>query len=506
MKNIVVNVSSQLFSIVIRFVCTTVFIQTLGVSYLGVNSLFSNILTLFSLAELGVGSAITFSMYQPLARNDRKKIGALMNLYRKAYHTIGFIVAAAGFSIAPFYRVFIKGDANIPNLTIIYFLYLFNSVITYFLSYKQTIITADQKNYVCVLYQNAFCIVQNILQIFVLYLTKNFILYLCIQILFSFLTNFSLSKKADKMYPYLKKYKDEKLNSSDRKKIIQNIQAMFMHKIGGVIVNGTDAILISSFAGLVSAGIYYFYNLIILTLNGVIQQIFNGITASIGNLGASEEDTRRPYHIYLSINFAGFWIFSFSAISLFCLFTPFIRLWTGKNQVFTVLTEFFIALNFYATGMRQATLQFKNAYGLFWYDRYKAIAEAVINLVVSIILVQYIGIAGVFLGTFISTVTTDLWVEPLVLFKHGFHRSAAPYFGRYLFYTVLTFAVGFLTWYSCYLVGGYSLRSFVLKCVICGILPNLIYYIIFCKTKEFQYLKGFLKIPKMKIKKKIGVN
>lgn len=494
-KNLVVNVGCQLVNILLGFLCRTVFIRALGNSYLSISAYFSNVLSILSVAELGFGTAIIFSMYQPLAQNDRKKIGALMGLYKRAYRVIGLVVAAAGLAFAPFYRFFMKESPDIPYLTLIYFLYLFNSVLTYFFSYKQSIIMADQKNYICTLYQYGFSITQNVIQIVILFRTHNFILYLCTQIIFSFLTNFFLARKADRMYPYLKHYETQKLGKTEKDGIFKNIKAMFMHRIGGAVVNGTDALLISSFVNVASTGIYSNYFMITNTLNGLTSQIFGAITASVGNLGA-EEENRKSYKIYLAINFAGFWIFSFCAISLFCLLNPFIRFWLRKDDMtFPILVVFLIVLNFYVTGMRQATLTFRNAFGLFWYDRYKAIAEAAINLIASIILVQQIGIAGVFLGTLISTITTDFWVEPLVLFRHGFHRSPAPYFIRYAGYTVLTFAAGALTWNCCSLVAGSALVSFAVKCVICLVLPNLLFFLIFHRTKEFQYIMGMIKLP-----------
>ncbi len=497
-KNIIVNIGSQLLNIVLGFVCRTVFIRTLGEAYLGVSGLFSNILTLLSLTELGVGTAIAFSMYKPLAENDHKKIGALMGLYKRAYRVIGLVVAAVGLAFTPFYPYFIKNPPDIPNLTIIYLLYIFNTVITYFFSYKQSIINADQKNYICTLYQYGFSIVQNVAQIAILFITRNFILYLCIQIVFSFLTNFLLARKAQKMYPYLNKYDKEKLGKDDKASIIKNIKAMFMHRIGSAVVNGTDTLVMSSLVGIISVGIYSNYFLMTNTLRNLTSQIFAGITASVGNLGALE-DKKKSYQIYLSINFAGFWIFSFCSICLFCLFNPFITIWTGrKDLLFSVPVVFLIVLNFYATGMRQATLTFKDAFGLFWYDRYKAVIEAVINLITSIILTQRYGVAGVFIGTLISTITIDFWVEPLVLFKHGFHSPVKPFFIRYAYYAVLTAAVGFLTWYACSFVPGSGFSAFAVKCVICLIVPNVLYLAIFWSTKEFQYLKSFVKLQKLR--------
>ncbi len=493
-KNVVVNISCQLLSILLSFICRTVFIQTLGEAYLGVSGLFSNILSLLSLAELGIGTAITFSMYKPLAEDDHKKTGALMGLYRTAYHVIGLIVAAAGLVFAPFYKFFISDPSQIPNLTLIYFLYLFNSVVTYFFSYKQDIITADQKGYICTLYQYGFCIVQNIIQIFILYRTKNFIVYFCAQILFGFLTNFFLAQKADKMYPYLKKYEKTALKKEDRSAIFKNIRAMFLHRIGGAVVNGTDNILISKFFGLADVGIYSNYFLITNTLNGLIAQIFNGITASVGNLGAAENDGK-SYEVYLSVNFAGSWIFGYCAICLFCLINPFIRLWTNKDLLFSFPVVTFIIINFYVTGMRQATLTFKNSFGLFWYDRYKALVEAAVNLIASVILLKTMGVAGVFLGTLVSTMTIDFWVDPLVLFRYGFHRSAVPYFIRYFSSALITIAAGGATWFSCSFTAPYSPMGFIQKCVICLIVPNAFFLLVFGRTKEFRYLKQYVKIP-----------
>lgn len=493
-RNVVVNLTSQILCIVMSFVCRTVFIQTLGDNYLGVDGLFGNILSLLALAELGIGSTIIFHMYQPLAQKDHKKLGALMAVFKKTYRTIGLIIGLVGLALTPCYHFFIDPSIKIQNLTLIYLLYIFNSVVTYFYSYQQTIITADQKGYIVSLYRYGFCIVQNILQIIVLIKTRNFILYFCLQIVFSFFTNYFLARKAGKMYPFLKRYRHEKLSSEDRAGIVKNVKAMFMHRFGAVIVNGTDSLVISALFGVVSVGYYSNYNMIISKLTDFTSQIFTGITASVGNLGAVEGG-KKSYRIYLVANFAGFWIFSFCSICLFCLLNPFIEAWVGSTYVLPTQVMLFIVLNFYATGMRQATQTFRDSFGLFWYDRYNAVAEAVINLVCSILLARAIGIAGVFLGTLISTLTTDLWVEPLVLFRHGFHRSPAPYFLRYFIYAVLTFAAGSLTWYCCSLVPGDGLLQLAAKLFICLIVPNVLYLLIFFRTKEFRYLKDAVKLP-----------
>lgn len=488
------NLVCQFISILMSFLCRTVFIQTLGEKYLGIDGLFGNILSLLAIAELGIGQTIIYHLYEPLAHGDEKKLGALMTLFKKAYRVIGLIIGTVGLLFTPFYHYFVDSSVQIPNLTLIYLLYVFNSVVTYFYSSQQCIITADQKGYICSIYRYGFCIVQNILQILVLFQTKNFILYFCLQIVFSFCTNYFLARRAGKMYPFVKRYRHEKLSPRVKAEIKKNVKAMFMHRFGGVVVNGTDNLVISALFGVSAVGFYNNYNMIIMKLNDFTTQIFNGITASVGNLGAVESE-RKSYRIFLVTNFAGFWIFSFCSICLFCLFNPFIQLWVGAKMLLPMNVVFFIVLNFFATGMRQATLTFKNSFGLFWYDRYKAVAEALVNLCISIVLAKTIGMQGVFIGTLISTLTTDLWVEPLVLFRHGFHCSVKPYFLRYAAYTLLTFAVGCATWRCCALVTVGGLVGFLIRCVICLILPNAAYLLIFFRSREFQYLKSAVKLP-----------
>lgn len=483
------------------FLCRTVFIRTLGETYLGIDGLFGNILSLLAIAELGIGQTIIYHLYDPLAHNDRKKLGALMTLFKKTYRLIGLTIGAVGLLLTPFYHYFVDSSVNIPNLTLIYLLYVFNSVITYFYSSQQCIITADQKGYICTLYRYGFCIVQNIAQIVILLKTRNFILYFCLQIVFSFLTNYFLARKAGKMYPFVRRYQHEKLPAADKAELVRNVKAMFMHRFGGVVVNGTDNLVISALFGVGSVGFYSNYYMIVSKLNDITSQIFSGITASVGNLGAVEGE-RKSYRIFLVTNFVGFWIFSFCSICLFCLFNPFIRLWVGEKMLLPLNVVFFIVLNFYATGMRQATLTFRNSFGLFWYDRYNAVAEALVNLCVSIALAKTMGLAGVFVGTLVSTLTTDLWVEPLVLFRHGFHRSVKPYFLRYAVYTVLTFAVGYATWRCCELVAAGGIGGFLLRCAICAVLPNAAYLLVFYRSKEFQYLKNAVKLPAFRAKRR----
>ncbi|MBU3191207.1 oligosaccharide flippase family protein [Clostridium bowmanii] len=490
-KNTAYGLIGQLFSTVLGFVSRTLFIYILGANYLGVNGLFGNILSMLSLAELGVGSAITYSMYKPLAEKNKRKIKAIMGLYATAYRIIGCVVAILGLILLPFLNYLIKDKPNIPNLKIIYLLFLTNSVITYFFAYKSALIMADQKNYINTINQVRYTFVQNIIQMIVLLVTKNYLLYLGVQVIFSFLLNFSISRKADKMYPYLKHHKREYIDKETKRDIFKNTGAMMSHKVGGVIVSSTDNILISGFVGVYWVGLYSNYVMIIGMLNGILGQVFTALTASIGNLNAIESN-EKSHEVFNILFFMNFWLYGFCSIALLVLFNPFIKMWIGYKYIMDDYVVIMIVLNFFVMGMRQTLLMYNTTLGLFWNYRFKPWFEALINLVISIILLKKFGIAGVFLGTLISTMTTSFWVEPYVLYKRGFQKPLRTFFIKYMCYTLVTLGAALITLLACSMFTTYTILSVAGRGVFCLIIPNVIFAGIYFKTKEFKHLQGIV--------------
>ena len=230
--------------------------RTLGSEYLGLIGLFTNILSILSLAELGVGSAIVYSMYKPLAEKDEYKLKGLMNLYKSAYTNIGIFVLLFGSLLTPFLDLFINENSKIQHLYLIYLMYVFNSGISYFYSYKRSLLIADQKKYIESLYHNSFYLLRNFLQIIILFMFKNFILYLGIQIILTLIENIILSKRVDYLYPIFKGKDNTQLEKKEKQTIFNNVKAMIYHKLGSVIVMGTDNLLISMFVGLIEVGLY----------------------------------------------------------------------------------------------------------------------------------------------------------------------------------------------------------------------------------------------------------
>lgn len=485
LKNISTALGGQLLNIVLNFVCRTIFIYTLGKSYLGVSGLFSNILTIMSLAELGIGDAIIYKLYKPVAEKNYAEARKYIAFYRKAYWIIGTVIFCIGLILIPFLGYLIKGGEGLEHIRLIYFLYLFNTASTYFFAYKKTIIIADQKGYIDTINRYAFLVLQNVVQIAVLLIWKNFILYLLVQIVVNFIANVNISIKSTKMYPSLKG-NAEPLSREESKSIFKQTSALVLHKIGGVCVSGTDNLLISSFVGIATVGIYSNYVTILGIPQALLAYVFAPLTASVGNLihTASKEHIHSTFNRMFLVNF---WLYGFCAICLFVLANDFIgAVWLDQSFLLTIPNLFFIVLNFYLTGMRQTVSAFKSTSGLFWNDRFRPIAEAGVNLITSLVLLHYFGLIGVIIGTTVSAVTTTIWVEAKVVYKHVLNQSVLRFFARYFIYFLIVIAVGVLTYFTTDWLKVDGILTFILKTIICAVVINVSFVVLFFKTAEFK--------------------
>lgn len=478
------------FQLLNRFV----FVRTLSAEYLGVSGLFTNILSILSLAELGVGSAMTFSLYVPLVQQDTERIKSLMRLYRNTYRVIGCVVLSAGLAMLPVYPFFISGKPDIDNLNVIYVLYVLNSSVTYFYSYKRSLIIADQRKYIESLVYYSRHAVMNVLQVIILFLTHNFIIYLVCQFVCQFLENFIISKIADKMYPYIKNKEINPIEHDDIQMIKRNVGALVFHKIGGMVVSGTSSILISKFISLAVAGVYSNYILITNALNSIVSQAFTAITGSVGNLEASEQPSK-ILSVFYKIYYFNFFIIGFCTICLLCLFQPFISLWVGSGYLLDNLTMVLFVINFYVNGMRRAVLTFRDASASYYYDRYKPLIEAILNLTLSIILIKLYGLVGLLFATTISTLFTSTWIEPFVLYRHVFFEKFRDFIKRFVLYALIIVFNAFvavnlfnLVTSQLMMVMDNELLFFIVQLTIAVIISAILMTITTCWTKEFKEL------------------
>lgn len=487
-KNSMVSLGIQAATVLLSFISRTVLIRTMGETYLGINGLFGNILNMLSLAELGVGSTITYFMYQPMVEQDEEKLRILMAVYAKVYHFIGIAIMAAGCCIAPFLGFFMKDVPDIPHLTLIFLLYVANMAASYLWAYKSSIIHVAQKNYIVNTIRFAFVVVQNLIQILILLLIKNYIAYYACAILFTVFGNLAVAVRADQMFPFLKKPAKGHLTGEEKKQIIKDISAMFSHNIGSFVVTSTDNMIIAKFIGVIEVGLYSNYTMILTAIQTFLNLLFESLTASVGNLMHSAEK-EQCHQVFKNVFFATCWLVGFCSVCLYVLYNPFITLWLGEKYVFDSYIVFFVVFNFYLLFVRRPVNMFKQTVGLFRNDRHKPIIESVCNLVLSMVLVKYLGICGVFVGTTVSMILVCVWLEPYILYKHFFEKSVMEYFRSLLEYMAVTVLSVVIIQGISAIFKKVTIVSFLVQMLFCMIVPNLLFGFIFRKTSEMEYMK-----------------
>lgn len=505
-RNIYISILTQIVIVFLGFLSRKVFLDNLGSEYLGINGLLTNILSMLSLVEGGIGTSIVYNLYKPLAENDIEKTTALVQLYKKLYGILAIVIFILSIIMYMFLGSFIKGGTTVPFVGVVYFIFVIKNIVSYFNAHKWSLINADQKGYVIAKYNLIFNIITTIAKIIVLQLTQNYILFLLIELAIFVIQNIYNGKIVNERYPYIMTKEKYKVNKEIRENLITNVKAIFLHNIGTYCVFGTDNLLISSFIGLTTVGLYSNYTMITTQLASLLTPILNGIGASVGNLIATESKEKN-YQIFNVTYLINFWIYSFSVIFLFNLLEPFIIWWLNQDGLLLDRLSFvFILINFYLTGLRTSINTFKSKAGIFTNDKYVPLLESAINLVTSIILVKYFGLAGIFMGTTISTISIPLWIQSKLVYNKVFNKSVIEYFKKYTFYILLTLITGTITTYICNtLVLGSGFKCLVLKGIICVIFVNLIYIIVFYRTYEFKYILNIIKLIIRKLKIRSGI-
>jgi len=501
LKNIFGNFLNSFILNLLRFISRIVFVKVLDEVYLGVNGLLSNVLGLLALAELGIGTAISYSLYKPLADKDIQKCQSLMNFYKKAYRVIALIVFVLGIALLPFLPLFIKDTSGIENLSLIYLIFLGNMVITYLFSYKRTLITADQKNYKITPFLIFFNFLTTVSQIVILLLFKNYILYLITQTICIVLENITINKFIDKNYSYLKEIKKAKpIESEELSNIKTNIKALMLHKVGTYVLTATDNIVISKFIGIVTVGIYSNYVLIYSSISNFIYMFVSNITASFGNLLVNEP-IEKCKKVFFEMNFLTFCMYGVSAVCLIFIFNPFIELVFGKTFVLPFAVVVMIMINYYMAGINQVPITVQAAAGIYKYDKFVPLLEAFVNLFVSIILVQKIGIIGVLIGTFVSYLL-PLIIKPFIVFKYVFKDRIYVYFKvffKQLFALMLSIVIIFLV------LNFLNIESLILQVIVNTVISLTIFILIimlmYKNTTEFSLVTERMKFIIKKNKK-----
>ncbi len=485
-RNIFVGFILKIYQLILPFIMRTVLIYCLGIEYLGLNSLFTSVLQVLSLAELGIGSAMVYSMYKPIAENDENTICALMNLYKIYYRIIGMIVAIIGCILLPFIPNLIKGD--VPGGMNVYVLYLINlgaTVLSYFLfAYKNSILAAHQRTDV----GNKVLICTNTIkyaiQFVVLIFLKNYYLYLIVTLACQALTNIVTAICADKLYP---KYQAKGvLDKQVVKKINSRIKDLFTAKLGMIIYDSADTIVISSFLGLTVLAIYQNYYYILYSVTTFITIIFNACTAGIGN-SIVVETKEKNFNDLKKFTLIITWISGVCAAIMMNLYQPFMELWVGKDLILPIGAVICFVIYFFIRQINSLLNLYKDASGMWHEDRFRPLCTALFNLLLNIILVQYIGVYGVLLSTVIAILIVGMPWQIHNLFTVIFDkREMLKYVKKMLIYCIVVFITTLLSFILCSLITGDLIKVIILRAIVSVIVSNLVYLICFRKTNEFK--------------------
>lgn len=484
--NLITSVGAQVWTVFLSFLSRSVFIHSLDARYLGINGLFTNIISLLSLAELGVGTALIYSMYKPLANNDTKKLAALTQFYRKLYFYIGAIIAGVGLVLFPFLGYFINLDVGIQHVEYYYLLFLIQSVSSYFMVYRTSIMIADQKAYV--LNRNTMIIntVATIIQMFVLLLWKNYAIYLLVIVVFNIFGNYYNSRVAQTRYPYITQ--KESLSLGEKRDIWSNIQSMFLYKMGGVLLNNIDNVLISKIVGTIEVGLYSNYSLIINKVGNMTSLIFTSMQASLGNFNVDSSEEEKSF-LFDTMSMISFWVYGFCSICFCLLIQDFIVIWIGKEYLLDNATMYIRVANFYLQGVLYPVWCFRNTTGLFKETKYTMLFASVINIIASIFGGIKWGMAGILAATIIARLLTNIWYDPYKLFHTYFKKSVKKYFWTEIVRVIfliffVTMSQSLFDWMK--LDGGW--RGLIIKMFYCVIVVNGIFVLWYRKQKTFQFL------------------
>lgn len=492
-KNSIFGVISKFGVLILQFICRTIFIKTLGSEYLGLNGLFTNILTILSFAELGLGNAIVYNMYKPLAEKNNNEVSELLRLYKKCYNFIAILIFGVGILCIPFLNNLIGEVPDIKeSIYLIYILFLLQSITSYFLTYRRSLISADQKEYMCSNADLIAEIIASILKIIVLLVFRNYIVFLLIQISRNIVANGILYIKSKKMYPAIDENRASNISKEKTKDIFKNVKDLMLYKISSTINSGTDNIIITKLIDLTTVGIASNYSLLIGAFNQILLKVMTSFTAGIGNLNAKDNIENREKVFYM-LTFIVTWIYGFCTVMLVVFLNPFINIWIGSEYTLSILVVLALVFEFYISGVQYAGYNYAITTGLFKKAKWGAFISAILNVVLSIILGIKFGVFGIFFATGLSRLLAQTWLDPYLVFEYEFKKSSSKYFIK--FFRNFMFVIFNLS--ICYLIFSNiainSIVSLFIYAIICAILSNVIFIILFFKTWEFKDMINRLK-------------
>lgn len=494
LKNISMNIVGQILLIGLRFAARTIFIRYLSIEYLGIDGLFSNILSVLALADLGITSALNYSLYKPLRENDQEKIKQLMNYFKKIYLLIAAFVLGMGLSLVPFLQYIVNLDRAVPNIRFYYILMLLSVVMSYLFVYRSALVIASQKEYLVTRITVFTQFLKIVFQIILLYLFQSFALYLGVKTVIELIDNLIVSRTATKLYPYLKQNKAV-LAKSDRKAIIDNIKSIFIYRFGGIVMNNTTDIFISVIVGTIYVGFYSNYMMVVSSVSGILNLFFSSISASVGNKNASK-DKKEQERLFRLMTFITQWLMGFGAICFFILLSPFVKLWLGAEFVLPLSVILAIALQFYVSGMLSTVAIYRDTTGIFKETKYVFLVTAFLNILFCFVFGHYLGITGILLAATCARLLTNFWFEPKILHNTYFETKSRRYFLTLAKYGAVTAVQGAGLLFFSRALALEGVQGFILLLLLCVLVINGSNLLVYWKDPSFRQFLHYLQLLK----------
>jgi len=484
-RNAIWSAVNQLVVLLMSFLSRTTLIYVLGNLYLGLNGLFSSILSMLALAELGFGAAMVFSMYEPLAKGDSELVCALLNLYRKIYRIIGIIILVGGLAMMPFLPRLIKGEVPADvNLYVIYLVFLGNSVLSYFLyAYKQSLLIADQRTDITSNIASLVSIASNGMQIVVLLLFRNYYAFCILFPIFTIISNLVTHAVTNRRYPQYQCH-----GTIERNRLVdikKRVMGLFLYKLCYVFRDSIDNIFISAYLGLTLLGQYSNYIYISTTLIGVFAIIKTSITASVGN-SIVEESVEKNYHDFKKGMALYMWFSIWATACLLSLYQPFIALWTGAGNVLAWSIMALIVSRFFCYSLGDMCAVYRHAGGLWWHDRFRPITESIVKVILNFALISTIGLAGALISTIFCLIfINSIWAS-WVLYRYYFKPfSQWEYIGRIIFYILVAITTAGITALLCHYIPLEGIGGLISRAAVCLIVPPTMLFATFRLLPEF---------------------
>lgn len=492
-RNIVAGLISRLVHILSPFAIRTIMIRVLGKEYLGLNTLFTSIFTFLVLAEFGFANAMTFKMYRPAKEEDFTALSVYASVIRRVYWVVGMVIFCIGMFLMPFLPYLINGEyPSDVNIYILYFIYLFNTVIPYFgCGYCTSIFTAFQRMDISQMVNAAVILTLYLVQIIVLLTTREYYLYIICLPVFTLCYNLLLWAIKRKYYPKI--LTNIRVDGNIVKEAFSSASVIFGHSLNYVVVSMADNMVISSFLGLGMLAVYGNYYAILSAVVCLLDIVIQACVPSVGNL-LLEGDRVRIKSIFKSICFLGYWLSGWCAICLICLYQPFMELWMGGNMLLPFSTVILFGIYLYTYKSREGFIVFKDAAGIWKDDWPRPYVSATVNLILNIFLVKRIGINGVLLSTIAVFCFIDFLWGSRVMLKKILPDYKKSYYFEYVKYLLINFTVALFTYAICNLWGkepGY--KTFFVRATICVVVPNAMFVILYHKDEEYESLKEMIK-------------